>query len=350
MRLPRINPTLSLLLLATWVLPTFAADPTPASVWLTDFAKAEAEARELNRPLVVHFHTKSCPPCRKMEKEVLHTLPVLKMLDQGFVAVKVDLDHAVSEKYQKRFRVESMPTDLILGLDGKVLYRSEGYEGGASGDRQKYVASITRIDAKFAVEGKRLARKSPESESGSRIAKDASNTGNSPVLAANNVPVGGKLVPEPIEPRILDEDVVGAVEQPATPPVTVAEQPVVGLDGYCPVTLRSTRTWKPGSTQYSLEHEGQTFLFLAAAKRDEFQANPARYAPRLLGCDPVKLVESDLAIRGSTKFGAYYEGSLFLFESADSRARFRKDPARYTHVKHVLKPEDIRKLASTAGK
>ena len=49
------------------------------------------------------------------------------------------------------------------------------------------------------------------------------------------------------------------------------------------------------------------------------------------------------------KFGAFYEGELYLFESADSRTKFRKDPARYARLQHALKPEDVKKIASTSG-
>jgi YHS domain-containing protein len=121
------------------------------------------------------------------------------------------------------------------------------------------------------------------------------------------------------------------------------------MDGYCPVTLRTTRAWKPGSSEIFCEHDGQVFFFTATEKRDEFKANPARYAPRHLGCDPVVLAQSDVAVRGSVKFGAFYEGELYLFESSDSRTKFRKDPARYARLQHALKPEDVQKIASTSG-
>jgi YHS domain-containing protein len=110
-----------------------------------------------------------------------------------------------------------------------------------------------------------------------------------------------------------------------------------------------TRAWKTGNSDITLEHEGQTFYFTAPEKRDEFKANPAKYAPRLRGCDPVALVKSDLAVRGSVKFGAFYEGELFLFETFDNRAAFRKDPVKYARLQHTLKPEDVKKIASAVG-
>jgi len=131
-----------------------AAELKPEAVWKTDFATAQEEAKKLNRPLVVHFHAGWCGPCRKMEREVLNTAQVLKTLEAGFVAVKVDSDN--NPKLTGKFGITGLPTDLVLSPDGKVLSKSEGYEPG-SGDRQKYIANITRIDARYASERKQLA-------------------------------------------------------------------------------------------------------------------------------------------------------------------------------------------------
>ena len=327
-----------------------ASDLSPSTVWMTDFAKAQAEATRLHRPIVVHFHTKWCPPCRKMEREVLHTPPVLKQLDEGFVAVKVDLESATNSKYQRQYQVSSMPTDLVLSHDGKVLSRSEGYDGAE--DRRKYLAALTTVDARYAKEGQRLARgDAAGAGTGTATAETKPPTAprNDDVAARSAGPVN-KLVPEPMEPKRLDEELIGNDALPAA--AGEAAQLALAMDGYCPVTLRTTRAWKPGQKQYSYDYDGLTFLFLAADKRDEFKTNPTKYAPKLLGCDPVVLAESDLAVRGSTKFGAYYEGELFLFETADTRTRFKKDPARFVRLKHVLKPEDVkdmRKLASSSS-
>jgi thiol-disulfide isomerase/thioredoxin/YHS domain-containing protein len=337
-----------------------AADLKPEAIWKTDFAAAQDEAKKLNRPLVVHFHAVWCGPCKQMEREVLNIPQVLKALDAGFVAVKVDVDknRAVSDRYG----VTNMPTDIVLSPDGKVLSKTEGYDP-AAGDRQRYINNIARIDSRFAAERKQLARSNTSSADKNKTEKEPPSKASAPVK--NDRPVastGDKLVPPPTEPKKVPE--IAATTRPADETANVAKQDVpaaaaatvteapsilLAMDGYCPVTLRSTRAWKPGSSEIFLEHEGQVFFFTAAEKRDEFKTNPGRYAPRNLGCDPVALAERDLAIRGNVKFGAFYEGELFLFESADSRARFRKDPARYARLQHVLKPEDVKKIASKAG-
>jgi len=348
-----------------------AAELVAASVWKTDFAAAQAEAKKLNRPLVVHFHAKWCGPCKKMEREVLDTQQVLKLLDAGFVAVKVDVDH--NEKLRQKFGVTGMPTDLILDPDGKTLVRTEGYSPEA-GDRQKYVNNITRIDVRYAAERAKIARANSATPEKNAAEKNTAETKTSDKVAAEKPPLiakentspksapttrpnGDKLVPPPSDPKKIPE--VASSADPVSLPRDEKKQDVpaatditgllLALDGYCPVTLRSTRSWKSGSSDITLDHDGQTFYFAAADKRDEFKAHPDRYAPRLLGCDPVVLAENDLAVRGSVKFGAYYEGELFLFETADSRVKFRKDPSRYARLQHVVKPEDVRKIASTSA-
>lgn len=398
MRSPLVALTLCFSIAPSLVSRASAAEPAPASVWKTDFAAAQAEAKQLNRPLVVHFCAKWCGPCKRMEKEVLLSAQVLKTLEGGFVAVKVDVDQ--NPKLQTKYNISGLPTDIIFSPGGTQLSRTQGYDADV---RQKYLASISQIDARYSAERKRVAS-SPAIQDSSKATKpevaqkNSAPPRNDRPAGALASPAGDKLVPpaKDLEPKKIASvpaasgagnvktpepkkiaSVPGAsgtagagnvkvpepkkiasvpgtsnTAVPATeekkPPVATAAGSTLAMDGYCPVTLRSTRTWKPGEKSVSLEHDGQTFYFAAPDKRDEFKSHPDRYAPRLLGCDPVVLGERDLVVRGSTKFGAFYDGELFLFESADTRTKFRKDPIRYARLKHVLKPEDMTKIATAA--
>lgn len=354
---------LSLSLAAGLAASVVLADSHSTPGWKTDFAAAQAEAKQLNRPLLIHCYGKTCPPCRKMENEVLNKAQVLKALENGYVAVKVCLENPGGGSVQQKYNVDLVPTDLIISPEGKVVSRTNGYVS-----LNQYVATLTQWDAKFAA-----ARKPAASPAASAIAKSAPQKPDTqkpqqevvskplpPAQPERAVATANKLVPPPAEPKKITEAVAMnpeiAAKAPEPVPVKETEhelppavdllQPLVGLDGYCPVTLRSTRAWKAGNKDFALDHDGQTFYFAAADMRDEFKANPRRFAPRLLGCDPVVLSESDLAIRGSVKFGAFYEGELFLFETADNRSKFRKDPTRYARQQHVVKPEDVKRIAS----
>jgi YHS domain-containing protein len=63
--------------------------------------------------------------------------------------------------------------------------------------------------------------------------------------------------------------------------------------------------------------------------------------PRLLGCDPVVLYRTDRAMSGSTEFGAYFDGGLYLFTAPETRTEFKEHPMRYTRTRHVLRPDDF---------
>src|SRR5262245_1029521 len=197
-----------------------AAELVPAKVWKTDFASAQEEAKQLHRPLVIHFCATWCGPCKKMEREVLDSAQVLKIIDGGFVGAKVDV--ARNPAVQKKFKVEVLPTDLIVSPEGKVLFRSEGYDDQG----RKYLTNINRIDAQYAAEGKRLARTDAVAETKPQ---------QQPAVVANNTPAktipansGDKLVPPPTEPKKV-ADV--AVASPSTPSIEEEKPEVPAVTG-----------------------------------------------------------------------------------------------------------------------
>jgi thiol-disulfide isomerase/thioredoxin/YHS domain-containing protein len=287
-----------------------AALAAPAG-WHTDFAKAEAEAKKHGRPLLLHFHASWCGPCRQMEAQVLSSPELQKHLADKIVGVKIDID--AHPDLGRRFRVNALPSDVIVSPQGKILHQTEGFQS-----KDAYLASVSRFELR-ASEAKKV-----------EVAKTA------PPAAA---------------PKRPEAVVAASQTEPAAPKLHAVTQPVhldqpslaLGIDGYCPVTLWKSRQWKRGLARFTYEYQGVTFRFVGSTERDEFAANPARFAPQLLGCDPVALLETDRAIPGKTLYGAFYEGELYLFETVENRTRFKSSPPRYTRTRHVLKLDDIEK-------
>lgn len=290
-------------------------------IWKHDFRSAENEARRLNRPLLVHFHAKWCGPCQIMNRDVLSDASVLRQLDLSVVAVKVDADERPD--LIQRFSVESLPTDVFLDPSGYVMDRSSGLRA-----RDSYLSLITRIDSRFAQTRK------------AQIALQAKTNVREPVRISRQTP-----------PPIAPNPVRGPVERPmiasASPPSGGHPGPVrhagatLGLRGFSPVSLVGDRKWMRGNDQWKCEHKGVTYYMTSAEELKLFQEGPDRYAPQVLGCDPVILDIADRAVSGDIRFAAFFDGELFLFVSEKSRQTFRDDPDRFVRTKHVLNIDDL---------
>jgi thiol-disulfide isomerase/thioredoxin len=290
MRIFRTFSTILFVSITAGLFATGNATAQTKKAWLHDFKQAEREASKANLPLIVHFHATWCGPCRQMERTVLSRPQLLSQLGTKFVGVKIDSDRHPS--IVRRFRVQSLPTDLFLDPNGRILARTEG-----SQDSRSYFGRMAKIDANFAQSRK--------------------------VIIAKNRPKN---------------------DTPATQPGSL--NPVVGMNGYSPVTLWHSRKWSEGKTEFTATHKGIEFRMASREEYNKFRVNPRRYAPRLLGCDPVKLYDTDRAIAGSTKFGAYFEDELYLFVDVASRTKFKKSPYRYTTTRHVLRADRIYRTAS----
>lgn len=280
------------------------AFPAKDKFWRHNFVEAEAEARQLDRPLLLHFHASWCGPCRQMDAQVLNTADVKRILCDRVVGVKIDLDQhpEIAEKYG----VDKIPADVIISPTGKVLSKTEG-----AFPHHQYVATLNTAERKYFDE-RALAQKPPV--------------------------VAPKTDPAPVANLKLDEAVA------PTKPAKI----IVGLDGFCPVTLWRTREWSKGKPAFGADFQGVRFYFASLADRDDFIAEPTKYAPQLLGCDPVALWETERAIAGTAKYAAYFDGELYLFNALANRERFKQSPPQFTKTRHV-KLQDIERADTRIG-
>ena len=248
-----------------------------AEGWFTDFNAAQEQSRKLNRPMIVHFHTTWCGPCKRMERDVLNSPEVRQLLQSQVIGVKVDADQ--NPALRVRYNVGSFPTDIVLHPDGRKLHEVNGAQ-----PKVQYVATVAQF----------------------------------------------KLPP----PRTVEaKTAIASSDDHQT--IETASQVEIGMDGFCPVTLHKTRAWKEGRKEFHYDYEGQRFYLASAKDLQTFKANPAKYAPRILGCDPVSLTTRSEALPGTTKFAAYFDGGLYLFRDDASRKQFRKDPTKFTRIQTV---------------
>ena len=109
------------------------------------------------------------------------------------------------------------------------------------------------------------------------------------------------------------------------------------------------RKWRKGRTDLSWQHKGVVYFMVDQAEFEQFKKDPGRYAPRFLGCDAVILDESNRVVRGDIKYGAYFDGRLYLFATYDTRRRFKLNPGRYAKLRQALRIDQIERRPLRLG-
>ncbi|NOX53886.1 MAG: thioredoxin fold domain-containing protein, partial [Planctomycetes bacterium] len=264
-----------------------------AAVWRTDFSEAWQEAQQTGRPLLVHFYADWCGPCRQMERSVLNTSEVLAQLRDGFIAVKVDADE--HPELIRRFGVQALPTDLLIGPNGRILSRTTGFQ-----EKSAYLTRLSRVESLVA-QGRRLRManqpKAPRSLASGQNAETRPESPNRRVpdprpAALPERPIASASPRHPTQPAPIakaEPEAEPAPKKSSTPEVrSDAGSPrtaFVGLDGYSPVALKKWRKWIRGRPEFAADYQGVTFYMATREEWEAFRENPSVYAPRMLGCD-----------------------------------------------------------------
>jgi len=112
---------------------------------------------------------------------------------------------------------------------------------------------------------------------------------------------------------------------------TMVEVPL-GLEGYCPVVLSTEERWIPGNPAYYTMFRGHVFRFSSEETMTEFMKSPEKYAPVAMGEDIVQMVDRNKKIYGNRKFGAWFQGRVFLFCNQESLDAFAARPEYYAEI------------------
>lgn len=288
----------------TFSLIAISVNQSVAGEWLHDFQTAQKLAQQKDLPLLLHFHASWCGPCVQMDQTVLKTQSVKSQFGTRIIAVKIDLDQ--NEHLGNRFNVRSLPSDIILTPRGTIISRTGGKQ-----PKNEYLSFLGRGASRYENDRRVfLAQKSKRE----LMQKQKTEQENQPPVETNEIEEKSYIATSPAK---------------------------VGLEGYSPIALTRDRKWKKGLEEFSWPYQGITYFLSNRTELEIFKNDPGRYAPQLLGCDPVILNKQDRAIPGDTKYGAYYDHNLYLFVDIESREVFKKNPDRYSRTMHVLKFDQI---------
>jgi len=370
--------------------------PLSAADWHSDLASAQAEARERGLPLLIHVYSRNCGPCRTMEHEVFSSPAFEQTTGDQFVLLK--LDTARQRAVAESLGVTSLPSDLVMSPEGRVIFRREGFQPGGG---RAYLDSLARhrgtprpptdpANSANANPGSLLTG-SPERGTLNRstASRPASPPGDGrperparPLTQSGITPAGpspaavsefpprtprsptttprtanhgtGSAAPSAegwMPPRTTGAMGVSARTVPSDtePPTAGLTDTQWGLEGYCPVTLKLAGRWQAGSEEWTARFEGRQYKFADGAAREAFQLDPAAHAPQAGGADLVVFESTGRSVSGSTQFAAYFNGQLYLFSSRESRTAFQRNPARYARGREGALRSQFERLAGQTG-
>jgi thioredoxin-related protein len=107
------------------------------SAWLTDYKKAQEEAKAGNKILLLNFTGSDwCGWCKKFDKEILLQPQFKDFARDNLVIVELDFPRAKPQTPELRtqnrelaqqYEIVGFPTIVVLSADGQKLWRYDGY-------------------------------------------------------------------------------------------------------------------------------------------------------------------------------------------------------------------------------
>lgn len=92
--------------------------------WFNSLEPALARAKETGKPVMIDFYATWCLPCKMLDGSTYRHRDIVNE-SEHWVMVRIDVDE--NQELAARYRVESVPTIVLLSSDGKEKERKVGF-------------------------------------------------------------------------------------------------------------------------------------------------------------------------------------------------------------------------------
>ncbi len=348
--------------------PAQTAPPAAAGIpWQNNLRAAHSQAQSEGKLLLLHFYGDNCPWCDRLEAGAFRSPGVGQAIAEAYVPVKIHVGQNPS--LAKMFKVQSLPTDVIVTTEGNALSHRVSPQ-----KPNEYVAMLGTAAASARPAGTPPAQPTPTS--GPMLAADPTTAGGQPPVDSTAAAPGpGAALKAPagatVNEFVLPDDSVATGGTPGqtvgmrtdgmdltmpaqvaaetnaspakartdatgdTPEKTAAggrEVPPLALEGYCAVTINEDYAWVEGKPQFGVVHLGRLYLFSSSENKEKFLADPMPYTPVMNELDVVRFFEERRIVQGKRDFGVKdpIHGRMFFFADQAARDHFENQFQRYS--------------------
>jgi YHS domain-containing protein len=278
--------------------------------WFNDYRAARELAASRKSTLLVHIYSRQCGPCMQMEQTVFTDPAVQSALTRGIVAVKID--GSANPTLVKQFGVSGYPADIHIRPGRSPVLRQGALR------RDEFLHFLKQIAAPVNTTTVEHSSETPK--------RPAQVNAPNPRTPPKTNPPDSKDGRKVAGPVVARDD----ADEPLN-------SPLIGLQGFCPVTLRQHQKIVVGDARYTAVYQGVRYQFASPQLTAIFRADPDRYAPAVQGCDTVTLARDQKAIQGSILHGTWYAGRLYLFQSAENLQTFKSAPITWSRIRSAQK-------------
>jgi len=103
------------------------------------------------------------------------------------------------------------------------------------------------------------------------------------------------------------------------------------LSGFSPVEVIETGSAAHGDARFASAYQGWIYNFPNAASKAKFDAAPEKYAVKLEGNCPVTFA-TGAKVKGNPQIFALHDKKIYLLKDASAKAAFDREPAKFAKL------------------
>lgn len=120
------------LIIGSWSVYSQQKNPTKTEInfSIKEYKQVLALSKRTHKKIFVDAYATWCGPCRQLQKFTFKDAKVAAYYNKNFINFKIDIEKGEGINLAKKWKIEVLPTLLILDENGRIVANHVGYVDG----------------------------------------------------------------------------------------------------------------------------------------------------------------------------------------------------------------------------